>query len=99
VLKPGGTFGILELTQPKAPLLKALHSFYLKNCLPLIGKVATSNKDAYAYLCNSIHGFTPPEQLKLLMKEVGFQNIQHHPLLGGVATVLVGTKELVKKDH
>lgn len=92
VLKPGGTFGVLELTQPKAPLLKFMHSFYLKNCLPLIGKLVTSNKEAYNYLCNSIHGFTPPEQLKRMMKEGGFQNIQQHSLLGGVATVLVGIK-------
>lgn len=92
VLKPGGTFGILELTQPAHPILKWLHSFYLKNFLPLLGKLATSNKDAYRYLCNSIHGFTPPEHLKLMMEGVGFKNIQQHSLLGGVATVLVGTK-------
>lgn len=94
VLKPGGTFGILELTQPASPLLKFFHSFYLKNCLPLIGKIATSNQDAYAYLCNSIHGFTRPETLKTMMKETGFQNIQQISLLGGVATVLIGSKQV-----
>jgi demethylmenaquinone methyltransferase/2-methoxy-6-polyprenyl-1,4-benzoquinol methylase len=92
VLKPGGTFGILELTKPKHPFLNFTHSFYLKNILPLLGKLATSNKEAYDYLCNSIHTFIPPENLKYLMETVGFQDIQQHSLLGGVATVLVAKK-------
>lgn len=92
VLKPGGTFGILELTQPSQPVLKVAHSFYLKNILPLIGKLVTSNQAAYNYLCNSIHTFIPPEELKQHMKSVGFQNIQSHPLFGGIATVITGTK-------
>lgn len=92
VLKPGGTFGILELTQPKHPLLNFTHSFYLKNILPLLGKLATSNQEAYDYLCNSIHTFIPPERLINLMETVGFKNIQQHSLMGGVATVLVGKK-------
>lgn len=92
VLKPGGTFGILELTKPKHPFLRYAHSLYLRHMLPQLGKIATSNKDAYRYLCDSIHTFIPPEQLKSQMDSVGFQDIKQYSLLGGIATVLVGIK-------
>ena len=92
VLKPGGSFGILELTQPSRPILKSLHRFYLKNILPLVGKFATSDKEAYRYLCNSIQTFVPPETLKTQMKEAGFEKIRQISCTGGIATIIVGSK-------
>jgi demethylmenaquinone methyltransferase / 2-methoxy-6-polyprenyl-1,4-benzoquinol methylase len=91
VLKHGGSFGILELTQPGNRFLRFGHSLYLRRFLPIIGKMVTSNKEAYRYLCDSIHAFTP-EELKHQMESVGFKEIKQHPLFGGVATVLVGVK-------
>lgn len=92
VLKPGGTFGILELTKPKNTLLKLGHSIYLRCILPIVGKALTSNKEAYTYLCNSINTFVPPEHLEKLLREAGFINITTTPLSGGIATILVGKK-------
>lgn len=92
VLDLGGTFGLLELTQPTSPFLKFTHSLYLKKILPFVGKLATSNKEAYEYLCDSIHNFISPESIKQKMQVVGFQDIQVFSLFGGIATVLVGTK-------
>lgn len=91
VLKQGGTFGILELTQPGNSFIRLGHSLYLKHLLPLIGKMTTSNKEAYHYLCKSIHTFTPKE-LRHQMENVGFKDIKQFSLFGGVATVLVGVK-------
>lgn len=91
VLKHGGTFGILELTQPRNWFMRFGHSLYLRHCLPLIGKMFTSNKEAYRYLCDSIQAFTPAE-LKQHMETVGFKEVKQFSLFGGVATVLVGVK-------
>lgn len=91
VLKHGGSFGILELTQPRNRFMRLGHSLYLKHFLPIIGKMFTSNKEAYSYLCNSIHAFTPKE-LRQQMENVGFKDVKQFSLFGGVATVLVGTK-------
>jgi demethylmenaquinone methyltransferase / 2-methoxy-6-polyprenyl-1,4-benzoquinol methylase len=93
VLKKGGRLGILELTQPKNKLLRYGHQFYLKNCLPLVGKLLTSNKEAYRYLCNSIHSFIKPDELEQLMQEVGFVETTQKPLLGGIATIISGKKK------
>lgn len=92
VLKEGGTFGILELTQPAHPLLRLGHAVYLRTCLPIMGKVATSNEEAYRYLCNSIHTFIQPNALAVMMQEAGFKEIRKIALMGGIATILIGKK-------
>lgn len=94
VLKPGGSFGILELTEPKNRLLNLSHKFYLKFILPLIGNVLTSNKEAYQYLCNSINQFVKPEKIEEILKETGFTETKRIPLTGGIATIIYGKKPL-----
>ncbi len=92
VLSPGGTFAILELTQPSNPLLRFLHQIHLKYLLPLLGKLSTHNKEAYQYLSSSIKSFTPPKELQLLLYGAGFKQIKITSLCGGIATILLGTK-------
>lgn len=92
VLKPGGNFGILELTRPKNRFLRLGHHFYLTKILPLLGKFLTNNKDAYHYLCQSIDQFISPLEVQELMAKEGFSTIKQLPLLGGVATILIGRK-------
>jgi demethylmenaquinone methyltransferase/2-methoxy-6-polyprenyl-1,4-benzoquinol methylase len=92
VLKEGGTFGILELTQPTNPVLRLGHGIYLRTLLPIMGKIFTSNKEAYRYLCNSIHSFIKTDELAGIMQASGFKNIQTIPLMGGIATILIGKK-------
>lgn len=92
VLKPGGRFGILELTRPTNPLLRLGHSIYLRACLPILGKLIASNKEAYQYLCKSISGFIEPAELEKLLLQQGFAKVERKPLLGGVATILLATK-------
>lgn len=91
-LRPGGTFGILELTQPTHNLLKVLHTTYLKTALPLLGKLLTSNQDAYKYLCNSIHTFVKPATLKDELLDAGFSSLSITPLSGGIATLFIAKK-------
>jgi demethylmenaquinone methyltransferase/2-methoxy-6-polyprenyl-1,4-benzoquinol methylase len=92
VLVPGGTFGILELTRPKHPVVRLGHNIYLKSILPMIGRWLTSNKQAYEYLSHSINHFIPPEKLEGLMKGAGFKSIIQKPLAFGIATILIGQK-------
>lgn len=94
VLKPGGTFGILELTEPKNPVLRFGHKLYLKTILPLVGRALTSNKEAYEYLCNSIKSFVKPDALEAMLQEAGFTQTLKKPLAGGIATIIYGKKPL-----
>jgi demethylmenaquinone methyltransferase/2-methoxy-6-polyprenyl-1,4-benzoquinol methylase len=92
ILKPGGSFGILELTRPQNKMLRSGHEFYLRNVLPILGKLATSNKGAYEYLCSSIENFTKPEELESMMRQEGFVEIKRKPLMGGIATIIIGKR-------
>lgn len=93
VLQPGGTLSILELTQPKNPLIRAGHNFYLRTILPPLGRLITSNKDAYSYLCSSIQAFIPPEILVRLLQQAGFSSVTATPLTFGTATIFRAIKE------
>lgn len=93
VLKPGGRFAILELTRPKNRFLKIGHHLYLRVLMPLLGKIFTRDKQAYQYLCNSIHTFITPHELEALLKKKGFAKTESIPLAGGIATIIMGYKE------
>jgi demethylmenaquinone methyltransferase / 2-methoxy-6-polyprenyl-1,4-benzoquinol methylase len=92
VLKPGGYFGVLELTQPENRFLKLGHHLYLRTALPLLGKWLTANEEAYQYLQNSIHTFIAPSELEKLFLKAGFIHTEKHSLSGGIATILIGQK-------
>lgn len=92
VLKPGGSFGILELTRPRFPLLRLGHHIYLRTFLPLLGKWLTKNSQAYQYLPESIQSFIGPQEIESLLKQSGFIKIKSYSLTGGIATIIMGFK-------
>lgn len=92
ILKSGGVYGILELTRPANRFLHLGHHLYLRTCLPLLGKVATNNRQAYDYLSKSIRHFASPHELKTTLSKVGFQKIDQINLMGGTATILLAHK-------
>lgn len=96
VLKPGGVFGILELTQPQNKVLRFGHSLYLKTLLPALGWAVASNRNAYEYLQQSILSFIKPAELEHLLHDAGFDDTRRIPLLGGVATILLAKKGVGK---
>lgn len=93
VLKPGGRFGILELTRPENRLLNAGHQLYLRTFLPLFGRWLTKNEGAYQYLRQSIHTFIAPKELEKLLKATGFSRTEVIKLSGGIATIIMAYKE------
>jgi demethylmenaquinone methyltransferase/2-methoxy-6-polyprenyl-1,4-benzoquinol methylase len=92
VLKPGGQFAILELTRPKNRFLRWGHRLYLKLALPRIAGWITSNPNAYHYLTRSIDAFMDPQQMELLLDDVGFRQTYLRRLSGGIASIVYGKK-------
>ena len=72
VLKPGGTFIILEFSYPTSFPMKQLYTFYSKNILPIIGKMVSKDQSAYTYLPDSVRAFPHGEEMKSILKSVNF---------------------------
>lgn len=92
VLKPNGTFVILETSVPTQPLYKSGYKFYTKNILPLIGKAFSKDRSAYKYLSDSASVFPYGEELNNILRNIGFINVEDLPQTFGVATIYKASK-------
>lgn len=93
VLKPGGTFVILETSMPTKAPYKQGYNFYSKNILPLIGKTFSKDKSAYKYLSDSASQFPFGEVLNNILRSIGFINVTDLPQTFGVATIYKASKQ------
>jgi len=89
VLKPNGTFVILETSIPEKTPYKQGYKFYTKNILPLIGKAFSKDRSAYKYLCESASVFPYGEALNNILRKSGFINVEDFPQTLGVATIYI----------
>ena len=92
VLKPNGTFVILETSIPTKTPYKQGYKFYTKNILPLIGKAFSKDRSAYKYLCESASVFPYGEALNNILRKIGFINVEDFPQTLGVATIYKSSK-------
>ena len=93
VLKPNGTFVILETSVPTKSPYKQGYKFYTKNILPLIGKAFSKDRSAYKYLCESASVFPHGEALNNILRKVGFIEVKNMPQTFGVATIYSASKQ------
>jgi ubiquinone/menaquinone biosynthesis methyltransferase len=88
VLRPGGLFVTLELFQPKKLRTRALHKAALSAALPVLGSVVAGDREAYAYLAESMAGFVTAEEYEQLLREEGFADVEVTDLTMGVASLV-----------
>lgn len=92
VLKPSGTFIILETSVPTKTPFKQGYNFYSKNILPNIGKLFSKDRSAYKYLSESASVFPFGEELNNILRKIGFINVKDLPQTFGVATIYSASK-------
>jgi len=92
VLKPNGTFVILETSVPTNPIYKFGYTIYSKFVLPTIGKLFSKDKIAYNYLSESASVFPYGEALNNILRKIGFIKVEDKPQTMGVATIYVASK-------
>ena len=90
-LKPGGKLLVLEFSRVAKPLEKA-YDWYSFNILPKLGKLVANDEHSYRYLAESIRMHPGQEELRQMMKSVGFGHVDVHNLTGGVVALHVGIK-------
>ncbi|MDO9032529.1 MAG: bifunctional demethylmenaquinone methyltransferase/2-methoxy-6-polyprenyl-1,4-benzoquinol methylase UbiE [Hydrogenophaga sp.] len=90
-LKPGGKLLVLEFSRVAKPLEKA-YDWYSFNILPKLGKLVANDEHSYRYLAESIRMHPGQEELRQMMKSVGFGHVDVHNLSAGVVALHVGIK-------
>lgn len=89
VLKPGGVFGILELSEPVTFPMKQLFKIYSHTILPLLGRMIANDKGSYDYLVHSIEAFPQGEVMTEIVKKAGFRNVTFKRLTFGICTMYI----------
>ena len=93
VLKPNGIFVILETSVPTKFPYKQGYNFYSKYLLPLIGRMFSKDRSAYAYLSESASVFPHGEALNNILRKIGFIEVKNMPQTFGVATIYSASKQ------
>ena len=92
VLKPKGTFVILETSVPEKTPYKQFYNFHSRRILPIMGKLFSKEGSAYSYLSESASKFPYGEKLNNILRKVGFIDVENNPQTFGVATIYTATK-------
>jgi demethylmenaquinone methyltransferase/2-methoxy-6-polyprenyl-1,4-benzoquinol methylase len=92
VLKPGGRLVVCEFSKPPRAIFRAGYAAYLRFVLPVVATAASSNRDAYGYLRESIQQWPDQGTLSQWIRGVGFTRVAHRDLSAGVVALHRGHK-------
>lgn len=91
VLKPGGRFISVDMSQPTGPIAPISRWAYHVS-VPLLGKILRQ-PEAYAYLPKSTEKFVSREELKAEFEAAGFKNVQYKSRFFGNIAIHWGIKQ------
>lgn len=92
VLKPGGNFVVLEISEPDTFPWKQLFSLYFRGILPLTGRIISGDPRAYSYLPESVAAFPRGKEFIGRMTRTGFSACDWKPLTFGTCALYTGRK-------
>ena len=92
VLKPKGTFVVLETSQPSKFPIKQGFDFYSKYVIPNVGKIFSKDKNAYQYLPESAAAFPYGDQLRDMKWTLAFTTSKVYPQTFGISTIYQAIK-------
>ncbi len=92
VLKPNGTFAVLETSVPTKIPFKQGYWFYTRKIIPIIGKIFAKDVSAYKYLCESAAIFPYGKAFNNILQKTGFISVENKSQTFGVATIYIASK-------
>ena len=90
VLRPGGQFLCLEFSHVASPGLEALYDTYSLRIIPALGELIAKDRDAYAYLVESVRRFPDQDRFAEMIASAGFSQVKYRNLSGGIAAIHSG---------
>lgn len=91
VLKPTGRLVICEFSHVSG-FLGRLYRWYLRNVLPVVAKLVSSNPQAYSYLSESIEAWPKQPELRDDISAAGFDSASYRNLTFGIVAIHRGLK-------
>lgn len=91
VLKPTGKLVILDMSHPNK-LMNILSWPHRHIVIPVLGRIFAQDSDSYKYLVNSINIYLNQEELKDLLVNLGFREVNYKNFMGGVSALHTGVK-------
>ena len=91
VLKPTGRLVICEFSHVSG-FLGRLYRWYLRNVLPVVAKLVSSNPQAYSYLSESIEAWPRQQELRDDISAAGFESASYRNLTFGIVAIHRGLK-------
>ena len=92
VVKPGGRVICLEISKPPKNLLRPFFLFFFNKIVPFVGGLISGQRDAYAYLPQSVNEFLTPDELKIIMERAGLREVKYKRLMMSTVAIHVGIK-------
>ncbi|MBE0481656.1 MAG: ubiquinone/menaquinone biosynthesis methyltransferase [Dehalococcoidia bacterium] len=93
VTAPGGRCVIVETSQPRSRLLRAMAHLYFRTVVPQAGRLLGSNRGAYRYLSESARRYYDAGEVAQMLREAGFRDVSYRHLFGGVAALHTGVRQ------
>ena len=91
VVKENGNVYILEFSKMEG-VLSPLYNFYFNKVLPFLAKMISGEKEAYAYLPDSVQNFPCGERMKNILLGLGFSKVEYKKLSLGIVTIYKAKK-------
>ncbi|WP_026316927.1 demethylmenaquinone methyltransferase [Actinokineospora enzanensis] len=87
VVKPGGRLVICEVSQPPLRPLRWLYRNTVLRALPIVTRPFSSNREAYAYLAESMRDWHDQRRVAELIAEAGWGDVEWLNLTFGVVAL------------
>ena len=92
ILKTGGKFSFIDVSIPNNKLLKLFYTLYLKNVIPILGKIFLGNPEVYRMLGVYTSDFKNSKNIEKLFRGLNFE-VEYVEYFFGCATGIKGYKK------
>ncbi|RED13055.1 class I SAM-dependent methyltransferase [Pontivivens insulae] len=91
IVKPGGSFALIEASDPKGWMLRPVYRFYLDRVLPLVERYLLRGANDFSMIGTYTRNFGDCDQMAIALREAGLSvEVKKH--FFGCATSVAGTK-------
>lgn len=91
MMKPNGTFSLIDVSVPKSKFLSPFYMFYLKRVIPFLGRIFLGNAQTYRMLGIYTEKFNDSKEVFEIFRKFNFE-VDYQNYFFGCATGITGRK-------